>query len=135
MLSPLAAWSTFLAAAAPALLACASSPARSRAIGAARPCAKVDAEVAKELAVIKNEEVVGVVVEVSRVPRTQDVLWAGFAGCLGTPAIDPWSGMVPWGEREIGPSSLPVMCLGWAGRRQIIAWCDDPVVRSIEAWH
>ena len=87
------------------------------------------------MAVAKSDEPLGVVVEVSRVPRAQDLLLAGFASCLGTPAVDPWSGQIPWEAREIGPPLLPVMCPGWARPRQIIAWCDDPVVRSIEAWH
>jgi hypothetical protein len=125
----------FLAAGTLATLACASSPPPAPAKGPVRPCAKVDTEIANHLAVAKREDLLGVVVEVSRVPRTQDLLWAGFAGCLGTPQIEPWSSMTPWGEREIGPSSLPVMCVGWASPRQIIAWCDDPVVGSVEAWH
>jgi hypothetical protein len=75
--------------------------------------------------------------ELSRAPRARDILWAGVADCVASPSSEgagEWSGGVPWGEREIGASSTPVMCVGWATRREIAAFCRDPTVRSVDAW-
>jgi hypothetical protein len=118
--------------------ACAAREAPGARTSQHRPCSKVDAELAGILEHMGEQERVGVVVELSTAPRARDVLWAGVAGCVPGPSMaggGSWAGDVPWGEREIGqPSSFPAMCVGWTTRREIVGWCGDPTVRSVEAW-
>jgi hypothetical protein len=120
------------------LVACASSKTEHVALAPGRPCGKVDAALARILLNKGDDERVGVVVELSTAPRARDVLWAGVADCIPTPSMDgagSWTGDIPWGAREIGPSSsIPAMCVGWTTRREIAYWCRDPTVRSVEAW-
>jgi hypothetical protein len=101
-------------------------------------CPKIVAPLAEALRTEADATPVPVVVELSNAPRARDLLQTGLADCVASPSLSgagSWSGNLPWDEEAMQLSSdLPVFCVGWATRRQIVGWCSDPTVRSVERW-
>jgi hypothetical protein len=121
------------------LLACGGSSAPHAPVASAEwSCSKVDPQLLSALEQQTRPAPLKVVVEMSRAPLARDLLQAGVADCVSDPALSgdgSPSGGLPWAEREMGLSRMPVMCVGYATREQIGRWCGDSVVRSVEPWN